>query len=117
MPGAHYRQVVEPVDADGKTRNFGFTTELHTKFKYQGGEVFSFEGDDDLWVFINHHLAVDLGGLHTAQSFAVDLDSIAGKVGIVAGGMFPLDLFYANREPPGAVLMISIPQADLWACH
>ena len=33
--------------------NYGFTTEIHTSFKYSGGEVFTFVGDDDVWVFIN----------------------------------------------------------------
>jgi fibro-slime domain-containing protein len=83
---------------DGKVHNFGFTTEVHTKFKYAGGETFTFTGDDDLWVFINGKLAIDLGGLHPAQSRTINLDMAAGMLGISTGKTYPLDLFHAERH-------------------
>lgn len=83
---------------DGKQHNFGFTTEVHTQFKYQGGEHFTFIGDDDVWVFVNKKLAVDLGGLHPSSTGSVDLDNKAGALGITPGNIYQLDLFHAERH-------------------
>jgi fibro-slime domain-containing protein len=85
-------------DQDHKQRNFGFTTELHTNFKYSGGEHFTFSGDDDLWVFINNKLALDLGGLHPAVDGTIDLDASAVELGIKKGQNYPLELFHAERH-------------------
>lgn len=83
---------------DGKPHNFGFTTEVHTQFRYDGGETFTFIGDDDVWVFINKKLAVDLGGLHPKRTGSVALDTQAAQLGISKGNTYPLDLFHAERH-------------------
>ncbi len=64
-------------------RNFNFTTELRYFFQYKGGETLSFTGDDDVWVYINGRLAVDIGGVHEARSGQVvlgdDGNGVAGE--------------------------------------
>ncbi|WP_437752725.1 fibro-slime domain-containing protein [Sorangium sp. So ce1389] len=83
---------------EGREHNYHFTFELHMKFAYKGGEVFSFTGDDDLWVFINNRLAIDLGGLHGPQSDTLDLDEKASELGIAPGQEYALDFFHAERH-------------------
>jgi fibro-slime domain-containing protein len=82
--------------------DFGFTTELHTTFRYDGREKFSFAGDDDLWVFINGRLAIDLGGLHAAMGVTIDLDASAASLDLSPGHVYPLDLFHAERHTIGS---------------
>jgi fibro-slime domain-containing protein len=82
----------------GREHNFHFTFELHTEFKYNGGEVFTFEGDDDLWTFINGKLAIDLGGTHPSQTGSVNLDMRATELGLVKGKTYALDVFQAERH-------------------
>jgi len=83
---------------EGLVHNYSFTTEIHTTFKYQGGESFTFRGDDDVWLFINGKLAIDLGGLHQPQTGTVDLDAQATALGIQTGHVYSMDVFQAERH-------------------
>ncbi len=92
-----------PVDGqgfgdEGLAHNYSFTTEIHTSFRYDGGETFTFRGDDDLWLFINGRLAIDLGGLHEPATGSVDLDARAADLGLVPGGVYAMDIFQAERH-------------------
>ena len=79
---------------EGYEQNFHFTTEIHANFIYMGKERFIFTGDDDLWVYINKKLVIDLGGTHAIASGDVDLRTL----GLTIGESYPIDIFHAERR-------------------
>lgn len=96
-----------PIDGTGfgnyaYGHNYHFTFELKTKFTYHQGQTFRFTGDDDLWVFINKQLVIDLGGVHGATSNSVNLDSL----GLASGQDYDLDLFFAERHTTSSTFNI-----------
>ncbi len=80
--------------AEGFPHNYSFTFELHTLFTYNKGQLFNFQGDDDVWVFINNKQVVDLGGIHDIGTQNVNLDTL----GLTEGMTYPLDFFFAERH-------------------
>ena len=98
---------------EGNPHNYHFTYELHTQFTYNGGELFRFTGDDDLWVFINNRLAIDLGGVHGQLTEEADLDAQAVDLGITTGNVYPLDFFFAERHLVESHFRIDTTISDL----
>ena len=104
----------------GMKRNFYFTSEVRYLFRYEGGETLSFFGDDDVWVFINGQLALDLGAPHERLHGTVDLGAgtytiqainvatnleipvDSGPIpalGLEVGGTYQIAVFHADRHP------------------
>lgn len=96
-------------DAGYAGNNYYFTLEMRTEFTYEAGQEFSFRGDDDIWVFINNSLVIDLGGVHGPLDASVDLDTL----GLTVGETYDLDLFFAERRETGSSFKIETSIASL----
>ncbi len=82
-------------------RNYHFTTEINTQFTFNRdtGQIFKFTGDDDVWVYIDGRLVVDLGGLHPKRNQFLDLDRLDW---LQDGTTYSLDIFHAERRFSGS---------------
>ncbi len=116
----------------GRTHNFSFTTEVRFWFSYDASKAYklSFVGDDDVWVFINKKLAVDLGGIHTAVQGDLTIDSGTGvattsvtptnvtptpapitshpDLGLQNGNIYEIAIFQAERQTKASSYMLSL---------
>lgn len=84
-------------NSPGESKNFHFTMHLSTEFLYKKGaeQIFRFIGDDDVWVFVDGNMVIDLGGIHAAEDMVIEMDRMTT---LEHGKMYTLDFFFAERH-------------------
>ncbi|KFI97997.1 fibro-slime domain-containing protein [Bifidobacterium stellenboschense] len=103
------------LDKDGKNvyvkkqHNYHYAMKSNGVFTYHkgAGQFFDFTGDDDVYLFVNNKLAIDLGGAHTADSESVDLDKQADSLGLKDGKTYRFDFFYMERHTDEADIKVT----------
>ena len=93
------------VDDAGNKRlhNFSFTSEVRYWLQYDASKTFKldFAGDDDVWVFVDKKLAVDLGGIHTPVQGSVTLDAATISklnLNLKSGNVYEVAVFQVERQ-------------------
>lgn len=87
---------------EGAPHNGNFTFETNFSFIYTscGSQFFEVSGADDVYLFIDGRLVIDLGGVLNGQQQTIEFD----RLGLTDGNTYQARFFYANRHTTGAEL-------------
>lgn len=83
---------------EGLAHNYHFTMQLSGQTSFKATDTFDFTGDDDLWIFIDDKLVMDLGGVHAPESDSISGADIINMWGFSEDTLYDLDIFFAERH-------------------
>ena len=96
----------------GVKKNFHYSIRSHSQFVFNSAirQYFDFSGDDDVYVFVNNHLVLDLGGAHSQLSYKIDLLNLYQQqeanpsidYGLKDGEVVNFDMYYLERHSTGS---------------
>ena len=115
---------IGPYDATYVNHNYNYVLQSNGQFVYHADDdlFFEFEGDDDVYLFINGELVLDIGGAHSITKVKMNLnDYVTAAHAAVASGStkardtalaleegqsYSFDFYYMERHGTGANMRI-----------
>ncbi len=106
-------------------RNFNYVLQSHGDFIYDPDEnlFFNFQGDDDVYLFINNELVLDIGSAHSIDGIRIQLNDYVNqawaavnagnandrqrRLALEEGRTYSFDFFYMERHSYGANMRIN----------
>ncbi len=98
------------------THNFHFTTEIQYWFEFDASKTatLDFTGDDDVFVFVNGALALEMAGVHPPATGAVEISAAtAPNYSLKNGNVYPITIFHAERQTTGSSFRLTLENLTL----